>query len=188
MRKEAIVLWTLPFVMTFVGLFAGFYFGVYRTSVATVACELSKSLIAPSPIVTNSRYDEKNKELELTVKNPGGMPILLIDKTLALVPADKTKAPEVIMTSIPLGLTVPPYSDVTFKLKLGKAGSGFNVGDVLQVGLTYSLPVSNDVYSLVHIFKKSSKTDAQGYVVNQQGNNQAKLDAYQKEVKAEQKK
>jgi len=187
MKKENLLLWTLPIVMVFVGLFAGFYFGIYRASVAVVGCELSKATIAPSPVVTKSVYDEKNHRLQLTVRNTGAMPILLVDKTLVLRPANGSKN-VVVMTSIPLGLAVPAYSDISFTLDLGAAGSGFVVGDVLETTLTYTLPVSNDIYALVHLFKKSNKTNAQGLVENQLGNNQTKLENYNKQVKENAKK
>lgn len=125
MKKENILLWVLPIVMVFVGLFAGFYFGVYRTGLAVTACELSKATIAPSPVITHSLYDEKNHQLKLTISNPGAMPILLLNKTLVLKP--QGKQPVVLMTSIPLGMELPPFSTVDLSLQLGSAGSGFNV-------------------------------------------------------------
>jgi hypothetical protein len=46
-------------------------------------------------------------------------------------------------------------------LNLQSAGSGFVVGDVLETTLTYSLPVSNDIYAVVHRFEKSSNVNSQ---------------------------
>jgi len=68
MKKENILLWVLPFVMVFVGIFAGMYFGIYRSAIAIQALELEKALIAPSPIITYSQYDEAKKQLILEVK------------------------------------------------------------------------------------------------------------------------
>ena len=180
MKKEALLLWTLPFVMVFVGLFAGFYFGIYRTSVALTACELSKTIIAPSPVVTKSLYNEKTHQLQLTVKNYGTMPILLVDKTLVLKPANINKQTSLIMSSIPLGLTVPSEWEVTFNLDLWKIWTGFKIGDVLETTLTYKLPVSNDIYAVVHLFKKSNNKNADNLIENQFWDNQVKVDTYSK--------
>jgi hypothetical protein len=107
------------------------------------------------------------------------MPINLISKTLVMLSVDKTKKPVLMMNSIPLGLVIPSYSDVTFKLKLDD-NSEFNVGDILETTLSYSVPTSNDVYLLVHRFKKSTNT-SNGQVQNALGNNQDKVDSYKKE-------
>jgi len=169
MKKEGLLLIVLPIVMVFIGLFAGFYFGIYKTAVAVAGCEVEKSLIAPSPIVTSSVYDEEKHELELTVANPGSMPISLIDKTLVLKP--KNAKATLLMASIPLGVTIPAYKEVTFTSKLWQAGSGFVVGDVVETTLTYSLPVSKDLYFVVHRFKKSSDVNSKGQAKNAFGDN-----------------
>jgi len=171
MKKETLLLVLFPLVMVFVGLFAGFYFGIYKTSVAVVGCELEKAVIAPSPIVTSSSYNEKKHELSLTVANPGSMPILLLNKTLVLKPADVKKQALLVATSLPLGITIPAYGKVELNLQLGQAGSWFVIGDVLETTLTYSLPVSNDVYALVHRFQKSNQTNKQWNIKNQLGDN-----------------
>lgn len=167
MKKETLLLVLAPFVMVFVGLFAGFYFGIYKTSVAVAGCEVEKAFIAPSPIVTDSSYNEKKHELSLTVVNPGSMPILLLNKTLVLKPADIKKQPLLVTTSLPLSVTLPAHGEVELKLQLGQAGSWFVIGDVLETTLTYSLPVSKDVYAVVHRFQKSNQTNKQGNVKNQ---------------------
>lgn len=171
MRKEGILLFVIPLVMLFLGLFSGFYFGIYRTSLAVTACEISKALIPASPVVTSSVYNPKTNQLALTIQNPGGMPIELLSKTLVLQPQGNTQAPVALAVQIPLGLVVPPYSNVTLKLDLTQKGSGFKLGDVLVSTITYRLPISNDIYSLVHLFKHSGKTNAQGNVVNAYGDN-----------------
>jgi len=181
MKKEWLLLIVLPIVMVFIGLFAGFYFGIYKTAVAVAGCEVEKALIAPSPVVTSSVYDENKKELQVTVANPGSMPILLVDKTLVLKP--KNEQASLVMTSIPLGLTVPAYGEVTFNLALWQAGSGFVVGDVLETTLTYSLPVSNDIYAVVHRFQKSNNTNEQWQTTNALGDNKDKQEKYNKSQK-----
>ena len=166
MKKETLLLVLAPFVMVFVGLFAGFYFGIYKTSVAVTGCEIEKALIAPSPIVTYSSYNEKKHELSLTVVNPGSMPILLLNKTLVLKPVDVKKQPLLLATSLPLGVSIPAYGKVDLDLQLGQAASWFVVGDVLETTLTYSLPVSKDVYAVVHRFQKSNQTNKKGDIKN----------------------
>jgi len=54
MKKEGLLLIVLPIVMVFIGLFAGFYFGVYKTAVAVAGCQIEKTLIAPSPVISQS--------------------------------------------------------------------------------------------------------------------------------------
>jgi hypothetical protein len=107
MKREGLLLIVLPIIMVVIGLFAGFYFGIYKTSVAVAGCEIQKALIAPSPVIEKSVYDEKNHTLKLTVANPGYMPITLLNKTLVLQPADVKKQPVLLMSSLPLGLTLP---------------------------------------------------------------------------------
>jgi hypothetical protein len=180
MKKESFILFVLPFVVLAFGLFAGFYFGVYRTSIAVTACELEKSLIPPSPVITHSKYDPKTDELVLRVKNPGGMPILLVNKSLVLQPAGGQ--PVALMVQIPLGIEIPPYGDVTLKLALGPQGSGFKMGDVLVTTLTYQLPVSNDVYSVMHLFQHSGKTEG-GYITNKLEENYEVQRRYEEKVR-----
>ena len=172
MKKETLLLVLTPFIMVFVGLFTGFYFGIYKTSVAISGCEIQKSLIAPSPIVTNSSYNEQKHELSLTVINPGIMPILLLNKTLVLKPANTKKQPILIATSLPLDITIPAYGKIKLKLHLGQAGSWFVVGDVLETTLTYSLPVSKDIYAVVHRFQKSNQVNKKGNIKNKLWNNE----------------
>lgn len=171
MKKEGLLLFVIPLILLFLGLFSGFYFGVYRTSLAVTACEISKALIPASPVVTSSVYNPRTNQLSLTIQNPGGMPIELLSKTLVLQPQGNAKAPIALAVQIPLGIVVPPYSNVTLKLDLTQRGSGFKLGDVLVSTITYKLPISNDIYSLVHLFKHSGKANAQGNIVNAYGDN-----------------
>jgi len=187
MKKEGLLLIVLPIVMVFIGLFAGFYFGVYKTAVAVAGCQMEKALIAPSPVISQSLYDEKKHQLKLTIVNPGGMPIELLDKSLVLKPANAKRQPVLIMSSIPLNIVLPPYSTMELDLKLGNT-TGFVVGDVLETTLTYMLPVSNDVYAVVHRFEKSSEVNSQGYVKNALGDNSQKTNQYDKMVKEKSKK
>ncbi len=183
MKRENFVLFVLPFVILALGLFVGFYFGVYRTSLAVTACEIEKSLIPASPVITHSMYNPKTKELILDVENPGGMPIDLIDKSLMLQVV--WKQPVVLMAQIPLGLEIPPYGKITLKLELWPQGSGFNVGDILVTTLTYKLPVSNDIYSVVHVFQHSGKYK-DGLVTNKREENYEVQKRYEEEIKNKQ--
>ena len=182
MRKENILLWVLPFVMVFVGIFTGMYFGIYRSAIAVEAIKLEKSLIAPSPVITYSQYSETKKQLMLDIKNPGGMPILLLSKTLVMKPADTKKEPVVLMSSIPLNVVIPPYSNISLNLNVDKLENWFSIGDILETTLTYSLPISNDIYAIIHKFKKSSNLK-DGLVQNELWDNKDKESAYKKVVK-----
>ena len=181
MKKEWLLLVIAPILLAFIWILTGFYFWVYKTSLAVSWCELQKDLIAPSPIITDSSYNNKTKELQLTIQNPGGMPILLLDKTLVLKPANKT--PVILMTSIPLWITVPPYSEITFNLKLGNNWKNFKVGDVLDTTISYSLPVSNDIYTVSNIFKRSNKENTNWLIENALWNNKEKYSSYKKSNK-----
>ena len=159
MNRETFVLFILPIVLLVLGILSGFYFGVYNTQIALTACQLEKSLIPSSPVITHSQYDPKTHQLVLDVENPGGMPIYLLTKSLILKPANVKLQPVALMINIPLNLELPPYSKVTLRLNLGQQGSWFNVGDVLVTTLTYQIPVSNDIYSVEHVFKHSGKVE-----------------------------
>ena len=188
MRKEWVLLFVIPLVMLFLGLFSGYYFGIYRTSLAVTACEISKALIPASPVVTSSVYNPKTNKLALTIQNPGGMPIELLSKTLVLQPQGNKQAPVALAVQIPLGIVVPPYSNITLKLDLTQKGSWFKLGDVLVSTITYRLPVSNDIYSLVHLFKHSGKVNAQGNITNAYGDNSQLEAQYKNSLKNSEKK
>jgi hypothetical protein len=86
MRRENIILFIVPVVLLLLGIFSGYYFGVYKTSLAVTACEIEKALIPSSLIVDSSSYNPKTHQLTLSLENPGGMPIQLISKTLIVNP------------------------------------------------------------------------------------------------------
>jgi len=182
MKKESLLLFVVPVVLLFLGLFSGFYFGVYRTSLAVTACEIEKALTPASLLVTDSYYNDQTKQLYLELENPGGMPIELLTKTLVLQPANG-RAPIALAMQIPLGMVMPPYSTLELKLDLTSQGSGFALGDVLVSTITYRLPISNDVYSVVHLFKNSGKTNEKGLVKNALQSNSEVRANYEKQLK-----
>ncbi len=182
MKKENFLLFIIPIILLLFGIFSWYYFGIYRTNLAVTSCKIEKALIPWSPIVTFSKFDKKNNQLIIDVENPSGMPISLLTKSLVLQPQDKTKQPIALMLEIPLWIDIPPYGKINVKLDLGQAGSWFVKWDVLITTLTYKLPVSNDIYSVVHLFKHSWETE-NGYISNQlESNNQVKQN-YENKIK-----
>jgi len=184
MKRESFVLFVLPIVLLVLGIISGFYFGVYNTQIALTACQLEKSLIPSSPIITHSKYDPKTKQLVLDVENPWWMPIMLLTKSLLLKP--QTKQPVALMVNLPLNLEIPPYSKITLHLDLWAQGSGFKVGDILVTTLTYQLPISNDIYTVEHLFKHSWKIE-NGMIQNALQENEEIKKAYEAKIESNKK-
>ncbi len=179
MKKENVLLIIVPLVLLLLWLFSGFYFGVYRASLAVASCEIEKSLIPASPIVTSSYYDIKNKELVLQIENPSGMPIMLLTKSLVLKPADKDVPVSNLIIEVPLNIDLPPYETITIRLKVDTPDQ-LKLWDVLLTTLTYRLPISRDIYSVLHLFKHSGNIK-DWQVQNEYGNNQTLRQKYNKE-------
>jgi len=117
-------------------------------------CELEKALIPPSPIVTSSYYDTQTKELVLQVENPGYMPITMLTKSLVFRPADPAKQAVTVILEVQLNIDILPQDKATIRLQLDpQTAEVFGLGDVLVATLTYKLPISRDIYSVVHLFK-----------------------------------
>jgi hypothetical protein len=58
--------------------------------------------------------------------------------------------------NIPLdGIVIKPFSKIDLNLQI--QGSGLKVGDIVTSTLNYKLPISPDIYSVVHVFQHSGQ-------------------------------
>ncbi len=183
MKKETLWLILLPFLTLGLGIIWGEYFGLFRAGQAVVSCEVQKQLIPVSPMVMDSYYDEEKWVLTLKVVNPGSMPVELVSKSVMLKPA-QSNIPEVAMVEIPLGIVLNGWDEVVINMQISAEAKGkFKVGDVLLSTITYRLPVSRDLYSVVHMFTKSTDTNESGMVKSQNQSNETIKQAYEEKVK-----
>ena len=183
MKKETLWLVVLPFLTLGLGIIGGEYFGLFRAWEAVVSCEIQKQLIPVSPVVMDSYYDEDKWILTLKVANPGSMPVELVSKSVMLKPA-QSNVPEVAMVEIPLGVVLNGGDEIVINMQISaEAKWKFKVGDVLLSTITYRLPVSRDLYSVVHMFTKSTTKNESGMVKSQNQSNESIKQAYERKIK-----
>ncbi len=184
MKRETLWLVLLPFLTLGLGIIGGEYFGLFRAGQAVLSCEIQKQLIPVSPVVMDSYYDEQKGVLTLRVLNPGSMPVELVSKAVMLKPA-QSNIPEVAMVEVPLGIVLNGGSEVVINMQITPEAQGkFGVGDVLLSTITYRLPISNDLYSVMHIFTKSADKNEAGMVKSQNPSNESVKATYEQKVKA----
>jgi hypothetical protein len=149
--------YALVFLMTFLGLLAGWGAGAYLGN-ATLAHTVAE--MPASPIIAHSKYDAKDQTLTMTIANPGGQPIEVLGKSLAIKPS-QGDALELAYVAFEKPLVIPGFASetlvVTLKAKTDKAGKTVQplmVGDVVATTLRYTYPTVPDLFEVTHLFVK----------------------------------
>jgi len=182
MRRDIFWLILLPFLTLGLGIIGGEIFGIARAGTALAQLQARLSLIPAAPVVVDSLYDEQKGEVILTVANPGVMPITFATQSAILKPTTGDAVLAVVET--PLRLVLLGGRTEVIRLQLTPiAKEQFKVGDVLAITLTYGYPVSNDVYSVLHLFQKSTQTTETGLVKSQLESNEAVQKRYEESLK-----
>lgn len=128
-----------------VGLGAGAFLEASRARAALEA-------VPPSPVVVSAEYKKEKKQLVLTLFNPGRMPLTLVDQSVVFRPGPKSKAKGYALAAVPLNLALPAGSSVRVTLALKAESPELQSGDVLAGTITYTHPLSPDLYAVTHLF------------------------------------
>jgi len=149
--------------------FFGIYRGILATELATKDLIISAANTPASPVVVQSDYNEQNWELHVTLINTGIMPIKILNKSLVLTP--KWQQQVAIALNIPMNVTLNWGEAFVVKTKLNTNKDNFKLWDVLTSSFDYVYPISNDVYTLTHVFVKSNMVNKNNNVMNQNWDN-----------------
>jgi len=149
--------------------FFGIYRGILATELATKDLIISAANTPASPVVVQSDYNEQNWELHVTLVNTGIMPIKILNKSLVLTP--KWQQQVAIALNIPMNVTLNWGEAFVVKTKLNTNKDNFKLWDVLTSSFDYVYPISNDVYTLTHVFVKSNMVNKNNNVMNQNWDN-----------------
>lgn len=131
------------------GLLVGGGVGSYLTS-----SKLLKQFqnIPGSPIVLSAQYDKEKHLVRYAISNPGTLPIKVIEKALVFTPGKESKEKGYILSNIPANIEIPPLSVAVVELKLKEGTQKLQPGDVVLATFTYTHPLSQDLYTVVHSF------------------------------------
>ncbi len=129
-----------------VGLGAGAYIQASRSQAALVA-------VPPSPVVLSATYKPDKKQVVLEVHNPGYLPLLLVDQSVVFTPGPESKEKAYALAAVPLNLTLPAGQTARVTLALKPESEALKAGDVVAGTITYTHPLSPDLYAVTHLFK-----------------------------------
>lgn len=173
MKKKNFSVWLASIALLLIWLITWSFFGMYRgliaTELATKSLIISAANTPASPVVVESSYNENKWELSVVLVNTWIMPIKILDKSLVLTP--KAEADVAVAVNIPMNITINWWEAFIVKTKLEGNKDNFKLWDVLTSTFSYVYPISNDVYTLTHIFTKSDQTDKNNNIVNKNWNN-----------------
>ncbi|HIC99979.1 MAG TPA: hypothetical protein EYP05_01370 [Piscirickettsiaceae bacterium] len=142
--------YALIFLMTFLGLLAGWGAGAYLSNAglkATIAA------MPAAPVVVAAEYDNQTKTLALTFSNPGGQSINLLGKAIAFKPKEG-KGYEMAFVHFEQPLVVPPFSVETLRVQLKADTADLVEGDVVATTIQYVYPLVPGVFDLTYVFTK----------------------------------
>jgi len=146
MKNVASTLIISMLLALFVGLGAGSYIQASRTKSAL-------SLIPPSPVVISSQYEKEKSRIVLELANPGFVPLVLVDQSVVFTPGPESKEKAYALAAVPLNLSLPAQSSVRVTLALKPESEELKVGDVVAGTITYTHPLSPDLYAVTHLFR-----------------------------------
>jgi len=173
--SSLLILWIV------IGLFFGNYRALITTELATKNLILSAMNTPASPVVLESYYNEKKWELSVSLVNTGIMPIRILDKSLLLTP--KWAENIVIWLDVPMNAVLNGWEILTVRTILTPENKDkFKLGDTLVSKFNYTYPVSNDIYSLTHIFVKSDVLNKNNNIVNKNWDNINLQNQYRKQT------
>ena len=130
----------------FVGLGAGVYIQSSRTQAALTS-------VPPSPIVVSASYEREKHQVVFEVVNPGYLPLLLVDQSIVFTPGPESKEKAYALAAVPINLTLPAQGSVKVTMALKPETEELKVGDAVAGTITYTHPLSPDLYAVTHLFK-----------------------------------
>ena len=131
-------------------LFVGLGAGVYIQSSRTQAVLAS---IPASPIVVSAVYEPEKTQVVFELYNPGVLPIQLVDHSVVFKPGPESGEEAYALAAVPIGISIPGQTSVKVTLALKPGSEELKVGDVVAGTITYTHPLSTDIYAVTHIFK-----------------------------------
>ncbi len=130
---------TTAILVTVLGVLVGMGIGGFVTYQSVKGYVQS---VPGSPIVVGAKYDSGKNALVLTVFNPGGLPLTVINGDLIFKPKNGNGY---ALANIPLNTVIPGGSIVQLVIKL-KNNSVVKEGDILRGGFTYKYPYIGQIY------------------------------------------
>ncbi|NPB04807.1 MAG: hypothetical protein GXO08_00265 [Aquificae bacterium] len=94
-----------------------------------------------SPVVVGAEYDRAANELVLTVFNPGGLPLTVLNGDLVFKPAE---GEGYSVANVPINTVIPGQSVATLRIRLKE--QTVKPGDVIKGGFTYRYPYIGQLY------------------------------------------
>jgi len=137
-------------VALIVGLGAGAYLGASRAYAALKE-------VPASPIVRSAEYDKAKNELVFELFNPGVLPLTLVDESVVFTPGAKSTEKGYALAAVPLDVALPGGAALKVQLALKADSEELKPGDVVAGTITYTHPLSKDVYSVTHLFKMEAQ-------------------------------
>jgi len=154
MRNPAGSLIIALLVALLVGLGAGAYIQSSRVQAVLTS-------VPPSPVVLSADYQREKKQIVLEVYNPGFLPLLLVDQSVVFTPGPESKEKAYALAAVPLNLSLPAQTTVRVTLALKPESEDLKAGDVVAGTLTYTHPLSPDLYAVTHLFKVGAQEEKQ---------------------------
>lgn len=110
--------------------------------------------IPASPLVTKAEYDRRKHRIKYSVLNPGTLPLTIVEKGFVFKPGKETEEKAYKVTGLPADVILPPRSTTLVYLKLREGTEALKAGDTVVVTFTYKHLLSEDLYTVTHIFTK----------------------------------
>ena len=148
--------YALIFLMTFLGIIAGWGTGSYLSNAGLKA---TLATVPAAPVVIASDYDQKSKTLALTFSNPGGQPITLLGKAVAFKPKKGTGY-DIAYVDFEKPVVVPAFSVATLAVKMKANTPDLVDGDVVATTIRYAYALLPDVYDMTHVFTHGQPAQA----------------------------
>jgi len=104
-------------------------------------------------VVLSAEYQREKKQVVFEVYNPGFVPLLLVDQSVVFTPGPESKEKAYALAAVPLNLSLPAQSSVKVTLALKPESEELKAGDVVAGTITYTNPLSPDLYAVTHLFK-----------------------------------
>ena len=140
--------YALIFLMTFLGVIAGWGVGSY---LGNAGLKATIAAMPAAPVVIKSGYDQKTHTLSLTFSNPGGQPISILGKGIAFKPKSGDGY-DMAYVAFKQPLVVPPFSVETMQVQLKADTPLLKDGDVVATTIRYAYPLLPDIYDMTHLF------------------------------------
>ena len=161
--------YALIFLMTFLGILAGWGAGSYLSNAGLRA---ALAAVPASPVVVASKYDQKSKKLALVFSNAGGQPLEILGKAIAFKPK-KGDGYEIAYVALDKPLVVPPFSVETLVVQMKASTPELLDGDVVATTIRYAYPDYPGIYDMTHIFTQGQAVRADGKKATASGQDKA---------------